>query len=89
MQERIVDELEDSVGDKDAWNRGVMVVLLDGEEAFGNWTEQNSLYGARCIPASSTPSLSNFSVQGADHVYIKQTPSKYMGANLSHFRIPP
>jgi len=34
-------------GEGDAWNRGVMVLLLDGEEAFGTWTDDDSLYGAR------------------------------------------
>lgn len=38
------DEVKNS---DDAWNRGVMVLLLDGEEAFENWTDDDSLYGAR------------------------------------------
>ena len=31
----------------DMWNRGVMVLLLDGEEAFMEWSDEDSLYGAR------------------------------------------
>lgn len=44
------EELDDDEGvdsDSDAWNRGVMVLLLDGEEAFDTWTDDDSLYGAR------------------------------------------
>jgi len=43
------DELDDDegAGGDDAWNRGVMVLLLDGEEAFDTWTDNDSLYGAR------------------------------------------
>ena len=43
------DELDDSeeAGWDDAWNRGVMVLFLDGEEAFETWTDDDSLYGAR------------------------------------------
>lgn len=40
------DKFDDDDGD-DAWNRGVMVLLLDGEEAFSTWTDDDSLYGAR------------------------------------------
>lgn len=29
--------------------RGVMILFLDGEEAFENWTDEDSLYGARYI----------------------------------------
>lgn len=43
------DELDDDDGasSDDAWNRGIMVLLLDGEEAFDTWTDDDSLYGAR------------------------------------------
>lgn len=30
-------------------NRGVQILLLDGEEAFENWTDDDSLYGARYV----------------------------------------
>lgn len=38
--------IEDDLGDEDA-NRGVMLLFLDGEEAFHNWSDNDSLYGAR------------------------------------------
>lgn len=46
------DELDDERDNDDdmegdMWNRGVMVLLLDGEEAWENWSEKDSLYGAR------------------------------------------
>ena len=36
--------------DPDA-NRGVQVLLLDGEEAFKSWTKTDSIYGARSLAA--------------------------------------
>lgn len=47
-------ELEDDEGvdGDEAWNRGVMVLLLDGEEAFDNWTDDDSLYGARNLAST-------------------------------------
>lgn len=38
------DGLED---DDDVSRRGVMLLFLDGEEAFHNWSDDDSLYGAR------------------------------------------
>lgn len=34
--------------------KGVQIILLDGEEAFVSWTDTDSLYGARyvCVPAA-------------------------------------
>lgn len=29
--------------------KGVQILLLDGEEAFVSWTDSDSLYGARCV----------------------------------------
>ena len=37
------DLLEDTV------NKGVQILLLDGEEAFATWTDTDSLYGARSL----------------------------------------
>lgn len=37
----------DSLGDDDVARRGVMLLFLDGEEAFHNWSDKDSLYGAR------------------------------------------
>ena len=39
--------------------KGVQIVLLDGEEAFVSWSATDSLYGSRCvrIPATSIPTL--------------------------------
>lgn len=38
------DHLDSLDGDK-----GVQIILLDGEEAFVSWTDTDSLYGARCV----------------------------------------
>ena len=73
MQERKGDELEDDDDYDDAWNRGIMVLLLDGEEAFDYWTESDSLYGARYIPAF----LSNFPIRGVDSVYNRHLASTW------------
>ncbi|KAI5808799.1 peptidase M28 [Peziza echinospora] len=44
---------EEKAGPKgDIWNRGVMVLLLDGEEAFDRWTDDDSLYGARNLAST-------------------------------------
>ena len=60
MQGRKGEELDDD--EDDAWNRGIMVLLLDGEESFDYWTESDSLYGARYIIFPSLHFyLSNFS----------------------------
>ncbi len=29
------------------WNQYVQFIFFDGEEAFGNWTDTDSLYGSR------------------------------------------
>jgi len=43
------DGLGDGDGHEDAY-RGVMILFLDGEEAFHSWTNEDSLYGARYPP---------------------------------------
>jgi glutaminyl-peptide cyclotransferase len=40
-----IDELEEQ--------RGVQILLLDGEEAFQSWTDDDSLYGARYVSLAS------------------------------------
>lgn len=37
----------DAMEDDDISRRGVMLLFLDGEEAFHNWSDKDSLYGAR------------------------------------------
>ena len=39
---------EDGLGDA-ADNRGIQILLLDGEEAFQSWTDTDSVYGARAL----------------------------------------
>lgn len=34
--------------------KGVQILLLDGEEAFVSWTDSDSLYGARCVQSFSS-----------------------------------
>ena len=34
-------------GEEDDDGKGVQIILLDGEEAFVNWSDEDSLYGAR------------------------------------------
>lgn len=46
--EKMSAEGEDGLLDSEA-NRGVQILLLDGEEAFQTWTETDSLYGARSL----------------------------------------
>ncbi|KAG0124287.1 peptidase family M28-domain-containing protein [Tuber indicum] len=50
------DGLGDGDGHEDAY-RGVMILFLDGEEAFHSWTNEDSLYGARSLAKTweSTP----------------------------------
>ncbi|PWW80332.1 hypothetical protein C7212DRAFT_291710 [Tuber magnatum] len=50
------DGLGDGDGHEDAY-RGVMILFLDGEEAFHTWTNEDSLYGARSLAETweSTP----------------------------------
>lgn len=48
------DGLGDGDGHQDAY-RGVMILFLDGEEAFHSWTHEDSLYGARYPPPPPTP----------------------------------
>jgi glutaminyl-peptide cyclotransferase len=31
------------------WEKGVQMIFFDGEEAFVNWTDEDSLYGSRCV----------------------------------------
>ncbi|KAK3113542.1 hypothetical protein LTR53_009062 [Teratosphaeriaceae sp. CCFEE 6253] len=46
----------DSLDDDDV-NKGIQIILLDGEEAFDTWTHTDSIYGARSLAAAweSTP----------------------------------
>ncbi|SPQ22884.1 70283560-d14f-4834-8270-36468e5cedbe [Thermothielavioides terrestris] len=48
----------------DGQDVGVQILLLDGEEAFVSWTEEDSLYGARALAAeweaTPYPALSTF-----------------------------
>jgi hypothetical protein len=41
----------DGAGDglDDEGNKGIQIILLDGEEAFKTWTDEDSLYGARSL----------------------------------------
>lgn len=43
------DAMKDAAPGQKADERGVMVLLLDGEEAFHSWTDTDSLYGARAL----------------------------------------
>ena len=38
-------------GGTGAWEMGVQIILLDGEEAFQAWTDTDSVYGARSLAA--------------------------------------
>lgn len=40
-EHEVVDELDG--------HRGIQIILLDGEEAFATWTDEDSLYGARSL----------------------------------------
>ncbi|KAF8471722.1 hypothetical protein BDZ91DRAFT_676978 [Kalaharituber pfeilii] len=42
-----LEDIEEAGPAGDIWNRGIMILLLDGEEAFDSWTETDSLYGSR------------------------------------------
>lgn len=45
-------ETGDGLDDEDDIARkGIMLLFLDGEEAFHNWSDDDSLYGARCVLA--------------------------------------
>ena len=50
-------EADGSAGDGLDEEKGVQILLLDGEEAFIAWTDRDSLYGARCV---SLPMIWNF-----------------------------
>ncbi|RPB05422.1 hypothetical protein L873DRAFT_791036 [Choiromyces venosus 120613-1] len=52
------DGLGEGDGHDDAY-RGVMILFLDGEEAFESWTNEDSLYGARSLAETweSTPHI--------------------------------
>lgn len=45
-------------------HRGLMIILLDGEEAFATWTNQDSIYGAKSLAAEMEaiyhPALSTY-----------------------------
>lgn len=45
----------DALSDDDIAKKGVMLLFLDGEEAFHNWSDSDSLYGARYGPNSVPP----------------------------------
>jgi glutaminyl-peptide cyclotransferase len=32
-----------------SWERGIQMIFFDGEEAFLNWTDEDSLYGSRYV----------------------------------------
>lgn len=38
-------------------NQGIQIILLDGEEAFVSWTDDDSLYGARSLAAEMESTL--------------------------------
>jgi len=42
-------EAEGSGSDDLEGHKGVQIILLDGEEAFASWTDEDSLYGARSL----------------------------------------
>lgn len=39
--------VEDGVDENRGLEQGIQILLLDGEEAFVDWTDTDSLYGAR------------------------------------------
>lgn len=39
--------VEDGVDENRGQEQGLQILLLDGEEAFVDWTDTDSLYGAR------------------------------------------
>ncbi len=45
-------------------HKGLMIILLDGEEAFGTWTHKDSIYGAKSLAAEMEatyhPALSTY-----------------------------
>ena len=45
-QQRLEDGLED---DEDAAETTLQLVFFDGEEAFKDWTDTDSIYGARYV----------------------------------------
>ncbi|KAI5852474.1 peptidase M28 [Morchella snyderi] len=55
-------ETGDGLDDDDIARKGIMLLFLDGEEAFHNWSDDDSLYGARSLAetweASHHPALS-------------------------------
>lgn len=77
------EELEDDKytgSEGDIWNRGIMILLLDGEEAFEAWTDDDSLYGARlALPSAINRSL----------LMQEQEPGKCVGVNISYCRLTP
>ena len=48
-KKRLEDGLED---DEDVSDTTLQLVFFDGEEAFMDWTDTDSIYGARCMPSA-------------------------------------
>ncbi|KAJ2906804.1 putative glutaminyl-peptide cyclotransferase [Zalerion maritima] len=54
----------DELGGTPEMDMGVQILLLDGEEAFVKWTDQDSLYGARSLAAAWESDLTGVTAMG-------------------------
>ena len=47
--ERVKNDEDDDDEDEDLVDTTLQLVFFDGEEAFKDWTDTDSIYGARCV----------------------------------------
>jgi glutaminyl-peptide cyclotransferase len=51
--------LRNGLDEEEAGQTTLQLLFLDGEEAFKDWTNTDSIYGARYVPFPSPPYLSS------------------------------
>lgn len=47
--ERVKNDEDNDEEDEDLVDTTLQLVFFDGEEAFKDWTDTDSIYGARCV----------------------------------------
>jgi Peptidase family M28. len=62
LEKRIerLDDGEDDDDDDDIDDLTLQLVFFDGEEAFKDWTNTDSIYGSRCVTSCAAERLANF-----------------------------
>lgn len=68
--ERVKNGGEDDDEDEDLVDTTLQLVFFDGEEAFKDWTDTDSIYGARCVVPCLLPLYSLLNLSQASGLQV-------------------